>query len=576
MGKSNGARASIPRAQVPPGACGSARSPSLTRSGSRGKRGSEGTPRRASLTRSCPPKTERDGDQERARQQGAQRQALRDPQGDASPSGESALRRLQAQRCVGPTCVWTTKDADRSADPRWASTNLGCFLCIRCSGIHRSMGVHISRSASSRASALFVCQAWAERFVWRTVKSIDLDTWTPEQVALVQRWGNKRANLYWEAHLRPGHMPPDQCVALSASSQRLALTPVPSKIESFIRSKYESRRWAMEGPLPDPDTLDDGPAPTEPAPSSTSTGVPPKTARPVVKPSTDLLGESPAATPPPSAPAPTSASKPVPSSSGGGLFDLDFSPEASSAAAKATAPAARKDVKNDILSLFASPSSKPAPFPPQQQPQQSPPPPAQTGGGLWSAGSQFGSLNTVPAAPVQTPAHAGFDGMSNHFANMSVASSDPWGGFASATTSTGSAVPPSPTRARAQTRQSSSGQFGFGEGLKVRLSLFRRCVAHRASSSRRRLKRRHRSSAVSRTPGLPQVPRPPPPLQATTSSAASLPATRPPHPRAGSARPRASRRTTRLQTSGSDRAFPHSPVRLVCNAGPTVRVRDAR
>lgn len=60
------------------------------------------------------------------------------------------------------------------------------------------------------------------------VKSVDLDMWTPEQMAVslgdlsgssrqltytmqsVQKWGNKRANLYWEAHLKPGHQPPDQ------------------------------------------------------------------------------------------------------------------------------------------------------------------------------------------------------------------------------------------------------------------------------------------------------------------------------------------------------------------------------
>lgn len=35
----------------------------------------------------------------------------------------------------------------------------GVFLCIRCSGIHRGMGTHISR-----------------------VKSVDLDIWTPEQM----------------------------------------------------------------------------------------------------------------------------------------------------------------------------------------------------------------------------------------------------------------------------------------------------------------------------------------------------------------------------------------------------------
>lgn len=45
--------------------------------------------------------------------------------------------------------------------PRWASWNLGVFLCIRCAGIHRNLGVHISK-----------------------VKSVNLDSWTPEQMAV--------------------------------------------------------------------------------------------------------------------------------------------------------------------------------------------------------------------------------------------------------------------------------------------------------------------------------------------------------------------------------------------------------
>lgn len=74
----------------------------------------------------------------------------------------------------------------------------GVFLCIRCSGIHRSMGTHISR-----------------------VKSVDLDLWTPEQMDSIQKWGNARANAYWEAHLKQGHIPPEQCVLCSTFNASL-------------------------------------------------------------------------------------------------------------------------------------------------------------------------------------------------------------------------------------------------------------------------------------------------------------------------------------------------------------------
>ena len=45
------------------------------------------------------------------------------------------------------------------AGPRWASANLGLFMCIECSGIHRGLGVHIS-----------------------FVRSVNLDSWTKAQV----------------------------------------------------------------------------------------------------------------------------------------------------------------------------------------------------------------------------------------------------------------------------------------------------------------------------------------------------------------------------------------------------------
>ncbi|KTW25739.1 hypothetical protein T552_03352 [Pneumocystis carinii B80] len=107
-------------------------------------------------------------------------------------------------------------DCKRNDHPRWASWSLGIFLCIRCSGIHRSMGTHISR-----------------------VKSVDLDSWTNEQLENMIRWGNERANKYWEAKLIPGHIPSE------------------SKIDNYIRTKYETKRWVMDGPIPDPSTFDE-------------------------------------------------------------------------------------------------------------------------------------------------------------------------------------------------------------------------------------------------------------------------------------------------------------------------------
>ncbi|XP_030372979.1 stromal membrane-associated protein 1 [Scaptodrosophila lebanonensis] len=88
--------------------------------------------------------------------------------------------------------------------PRWASFNLGVFLCIRCAGIHRNLGVHISR-----------------------VKSVNLDAWTPEQVISLQQMGNSRARAVYEAQLPDSFRRPQTDTAL----------------ESFIRAKYEHKKY---------------------------------------------------------------------------------------------------------------------------------------------------------------------------------------------------------------------------------------------------------------------------------------------------------------------------------------------
>ncbi|CAN0852796.1 ADP-ribosylation factor GTPase-activating protein AGD5 [Linum grandiflorum] len=88
----------------------------------------------------------------------------------------------------------------KSKGPRWASVNLGIFICMQCSGIHRSLGVHISQ-----------------------VRSATLDTWLPDQISSIQSMGNERSNNYWESELPPNY-------------DRVG-------IENFIRTKYVDRRW---------------------------------------------------------------------------------------------------------------------------------------------------------------------------------------------------------------------------------------------------------------------------------------------------------------------------------------------
>eukprot|EP01084_Bolivina_argentea_P163741 284808_1 len=65
-------------------------------------------------------------------------------------------------------------------NPQWASVNNGCFMCIKCAGNHRSMGVHIT-----------------------FVRSVTMDGWSKTQLQRVKRGGNGKLKQFWSKQKFP-------------------------------------------------------------------------------------------------------------------------------------------------------------------------------------------------------------------------------------------------------------------------------------------------------------------------------------------------------------------------------------
>ncbi|KAF7202433.1 transcript variant X2 [Nothobranchius furzeri] len=121
---------------------------------------------------------------------------------ERSLKGESALQKVLT--IPGNACCCDCGQPD----PRWASINLGITLCIQCSGIHRSLGVHFSK-----------------------VRSLTLDTWEPELLKLMCELGNKVINQIYEAR----------------REELGARKPQPGdprhEVEAYIKAKYVDRRF---------------------------------------------------------------------------------------------------------------------------------------------------------------------------------------------------------------------------------------------------------------------------------------------------------------------------------------------
>ncbi|MGH0173016.1 UNVERIFIED_CONTAM: hypothetical protein FKN15_066933 [Acipenser sinensis] len=127
---------------------------------------------------------------------------------DRSLKGESILQRVQSIPGNEVCC-----DCGQ-ADPRWASINLGILLCIECSGIHRSLGVHCSK-----------------------VRSLTLDSWEPELLKLMCELGNNIMNHIYETRYKElGLKKP-----VSSSSRQ--------EKEAWIKAKYVEKKFLKKMPI---------------------------------------------------------------------------------------------------------------------------------------------------------------------------------------------------------------------------------------------------------------------------------------------------------------------------------------
>ncbi|TMW86034.1 hypothetical protein EJD97_022041 [Solanum chilense] len=118
-----------------------------------------------------------------------------------------------------------------AAEPDWASLNLGVLVCIECSGVHRNLGVHISKVRSL---------------------TLDVKVWEPSVIALFQSLGNTFANSVWEESLQArGAFQVNVSAASSYRSdkqQQLYISkpshadPISTK-EKFIHAKYADKSF---------------------------------------------------------------------------------------------------------------------------------------------------------------------------------------------------------------------------------------------------------------------------------------------------------------------------------------------
>ncbi|GAV59558.1 PH domain-containing protein/ArfGap domain-containing protein/BAR domain-containing protein/Ank_2 domain-containing protein [Cephalotus follicularis] len=102
-------------------------------------------------------------------------------------------------------------------DPDWASLNLGILLCIECSGVHRNLGVHISKVRSL---------------------TLDVKVWEPTILDLFHALGNAYSNSIWEGRLLVENERVGESSAMVTSITKPCPKDAISQKEKYIHAKY--------------------------------------------------------------------------------------------------------------------------------------------------------------------------------------------------------------------------------------------------------------------------------------------------------------------------------------------------